>query len=51
MTESEIQGAIPNEGSVLFAMVHNYRRLHTRMQNDKLSLHLYELKPDEEKAS
>lgn len=35
---------------VLFAMAHNIGWLHTRIQNDKLDLHLYELK-SEEKAS
>lgn len=37
--------------SVLFAMAHNLGWLHTRIQNDKLDLHLYELKPDTEKAA
>ena len=32
--------------SVLFAMSHNLGWLHTRIQNDKLDEHLYELKPD-----
>jgi len=37
--------------SVLFAMAHNLGWLHTRIQNDKLDLHLYDLTSDEEKAS
>ena len=37
--------------SVLFAMAHNLGWLHSRIQNDKLDLHLYELKEDSEKAS
>lgn len=32
--------------SVLYAMAHNLGRLHCRIQNDKLDLHLYELKTD-----
>lgn len=37
--------------SVLFAMAHNLGWLHSRIQHDKLELHLYDLKPDTEKAS
>lgn len=36
---------------VLFAMAHNLEWLHSRIQNDKLNLHLYELKEDTEKAA
>ena len=36
---------------VLFAMAHNLGWLHSRIQNDKLNLHLYELKEDTEKAA
>ncbi len=36
---------------VLFAMAHNLGWLHSRIQNDKLDLHLYELKPKAEKAA
>ena len=32
----------------LFAMAHNIGWLHTRIQNDKLDLHLYDLKDEEE---
>lgn len=37
--------------SVLFAMAHNLGWLHSRIQNDKLNLHLYELKENTEKAA
>ncbi len=30
--------------SILFAMAHNLGWLHSRIQNDKLNVHLYELK-------
>lgn len=36
---------------ILFAMAHNLGWLHSRIQNDKLDLHLYELKPDADKAA
>lgn len=36
---------------ILFAMSHNLGWLHSRIQNDKLDLHLYELKPDADKAA
>lgn len=36
---------------VLFAMAHNLGWLHSRIQNDKLGLHLYELKPEFDKAA
>ena len=36
---------------VLFAMAHNLGWLHSRIQNDKLDLHLYELKPEFDKAA
>lgn len=36
---------------ILFAMSHNLGWLHSRIQNDKLDLHLYELKPDVDKAA
>lgn len=36
---------------VLYAMAHNLGWLHSRIQNDKLDLHLYELKEDEKKAA
>ena len=32
---------------ILFAMAHNLGWLHSRIQNDKLDLHLYELKEEE----
>lgn len=32
---------------ILFAMAHNLGWLHSRIQKDKLELHLYELKPEE----
>lgn len=31
---------------ILFAMAHNLGWLHSRIQNDKLGLHLYELKEE-----
>lgn len=37
--------------SVLYAMAHNLGWLHSRIQNDKLDLHLYELKTDATEAS
>lgn len=37
--------------SVLFAMAHNLRWLHRRIQDDRLDLHLYELKEDTGKAA
>lgn len=37
--------------SVLYAMAHNLGWLHSRIQNDKLDLHLYELKMDAEEAA
>lgn len=37
--------------SVLFAMAHNLGWLHSRIQNDRLDLHLYELKEDTGKAA
>lgn len=37
--------------SVLFAMAHNLGWLHSRIQNDKLDEHLYELKTDPVKAA
>lgn len=36
--------------SVIFAMAHNLGWLHTRIQNDKLDEHLYDLKPDVDAA-
>ena len=36
---------------VLFAMAHNLGWLHSRIQNDKLDLHLYELKPEFDKVA
>ncbi|MFW5669907.1 MAG: IS1182 family transposase [Acetivibrio ethanolgignens] len=36
---------------VLFAMAHNLGWLHSRIQNDKLGLHLYELKSEFDKAA
>lgn len=36
---------------VLFAMAHNLGWLHSRIQNDKLDLHLYELKSSREEAA
>ena len=36
---------------VLYAMAHNLGWLHSRIQNDKLDHHLYELKPGEKKAA
>ena len=36
---------------ILYAMAHNLGWLHSRIQNDKLDLHLYELKMDEEKSA
>ena len=36
---------------VLYAMAHNLGWLHSRIQNEKLDLHLYELKEDEKKAA
>lgn len=36
---------------VLYAMAHNLGWLHSRIQNAKLELHLYELKEDEKKAA
>ena len=36
---------------VLYAMAHNLGWLHSRIQNDKLDLHLYELKEYEKKAA
>ena len=36
---------------VLYAMAHNLGWLHSRIQNDKLDLHLYELKTDEKEAA
>lgn len=35
---------------ILFAMAHNLGWLHSRIQNDKLDLHLYELKQEEDVA-
>ena len=35
---------------ILFAMAHNLGWLHSRIQNDRLDLHLYELKPTEDAA-
>ena len=35
---------------ILFAMSHNLGWLHSRIQNDKLNLHLYELKQEKEAA-
>ena len=35
---------------ILFAMAHNLGWLHSRIQNDKLDLHLYELKQEKEAA-
>lgn len=35
---------------ILFAMAHNLGWLHSRIQNDKLELHLYDLKPEAKKA-
>lgn len=32
---------------ILFAMAHNLGCLHSRIQNDKLDIHLYDLKVDE----
>lgn len=32
---------------ILFSMAHNLGRLHSRIQNEKLNLHIYELKVDE----
>lgn len=37
--------------SILFAMAHNLGWLHSRIQNDKLSEHLYELKEEPEDAA
>lgn len=37
--------------SVLYAMAHNLGWLHSRIQNDKLNLHLYDLKEEPEKAA
>ena len=36
---------------ILYAMAHNLGWLHSRIQNDKLDLHLYELKEDETEAA
>ena len=36
---------------VLYAMAHNLGWLHSRIQNDKLDLHLYALKEEEKKAA
>ena len=36
---------------ILYAMAHNLGWLHSRIQNDKLDLHLYELKEDEREAA
>ena len=36
---------------VLYAMAHNLGWLHSRIQNDKLDLHLYELKEEEKNAA
>lgn len=36
---------------VLYAMAHNLGWLHSRIQNEKLDVHLYELKEDEKKAA
>ena len=36
---------------ILFAMAHNLGWLHSRIQNDKLDLHLYELKEEAEKVA
>ena len=36
---------------ILYAMAHNLGWLHSRIQNDKLDLHLYELKVDEKEAA
>lgn len=36
---------------ILFAMAHNLGWLHSRIQNDKLDLHLYELKTEEDEAA
>ena len=36
---------------ILYAMAHNLGWLHSRIQNDKLDLHLYELKPNPEEAA
>ena len=37
--------------SALFAMAHNLSWLHSRIQNDKLGEHLYELKKDAEETA
>ena len=36
---------------ILFAMAHNLGWHHSRIQNDKLDLHLYELRPSSEEAA
>ena len=36
---------------VLYAMAHNLGWLHSRIQNEKLDVHLYELKEDEKKSA